>query len=113
MHHLAAKRTHFLGGKNTTAPLTVRCGFLFCFQAKEEMKLSKMDGGKAAEADGTSCLEVERCQRGRLGGLPRDARVAVPSGEGGRMRQGTAPSRAPAPFPGWIRSVIPAEPQPH
>lgn len=82
--HLAVKCTHFFGGeKNATAPLAMQCRFLFCFQAKEEIKLSKMDGRNSAEADGTACLEVECCQHRRVGGLARDPRVAVPSGEGG------------------------------
>lgn len=81
----------------------MQCRFLFCFQAKEEIKLSKMDGRNSAEADGTACLEVERCQRRRLGGLARDPRVAIPSGEGGWVRQGTAPSRGTSPSP-WVDS---------
>lgn len=78
--------THFGGKKNTTAPPAVRCGFWFCFQAKEEIKLSKMDENSSAQADGGGMLHP-------------------------RVRQNAAPSRVPAPSQA-IQSRSPAEPQP-
>lgn len=102
LHTQAVKCTHLGGKKPPTALLAARWRFLFCFQAKEETKLSEMDGRNSAEADGTWCLKVEAASMGgSVGGWV---------GEGGWVRQGMAHPGPLVPLPGRVQSTIPAEP---
>lgn len=90
LHTQAVKCTHLGGKKPPTALLAARWRFLFCFQAKEETKLSEMDGRNSAEADGTWCLKVEAASvGGSVGGW-------VGEGGGGA---GHGSSRATGPAP--------------
>jgi len=105
MNHLAVKCTHFLGGKNTAALLTLQCGFLFCSQAKEE-RLSYPKGmGEALLKQRVGVLPAP-------GWAPQGCvalATAVAGGEGGRGRAWLRPG-APAPLPGSVQSGIPARP---